>query len=177
MSKHSLIISCPIDTFSGYGCRSRDVVRALIKMDMFNIRILSQRWGNTPYGALNRNDVEDKKILDLILNNNGQLPFQPDVWIQITVPNEFQPVGKVNIGITAGIETTICDPSWIEGCNRIHLVLASSIHSKNVFLNSKFERRDNVSGATVGKIELTTPCEVLFEGVSLETYFPIEWVD
>jgi hypothetical protein len=175
MSKHSLIISCPVDTFSGYGARSRDVVRALIKTDLFNIRILPQRWGNTPFGALDRNDSEDKKILDLCLQlPNGQLPFQPDVWIQVTVPNEFQPVGKVNIGITAGIETTICDPSWIEGCNRMNLILASSNHSKNVFLNSKFEKRDNNTGTTMGKIELTTPCEVLFEGCDTTKYFKFD---
>jgi hypothetical protein len=174
MSKHSLIISCPIDTFSGYGARSRDIVRALIKMDLFNVRILPQRWGNTPYGALDRNDPEDKKILEMILPASNTLPFQPDVWIQLTVPNEFQAVGKVNIGITAGIETTLCDPSWIEGCNRMNLVLASSNHSKNVFLNSKFENRNTATGAVLGKIELTTPCEVLFEGVDTEKYYKID---
>ena len=46
---------------------------------------------------------------------------QPDIWCQITVPNEFQKVGKYNIGLTAGIETTACAPQWIEGCNRMDL--------------------------------------------------------
>ena len=32
---------------------------------------------------------------------------QPDVWMQITIPSEFQPIGKYNIGVTAGIETTL----------------------------------------------------------------------
>jgi hypothetical protein len=170
MSKHSVIISCPIDTFSGYGARSRDLVRALIKMDRFNIRILPQRWGNTPFGFLKKDNPEDKKILDLVLPTGNQIPFQPDIWIQVTVPNEFQPVGKYNIGITAGIETTICDPSWVEGCNRMNLVLASSNHSKNTFINSKFEKR-NPQGQAIGAVELKTPVEVLFEGVDLTTYF------
>ena len=114
--KQTLFISCPIDTLSGYGARSRDIVKALIKHDKYDIKVISQRWGSTPFGALDRNDPEDQKILNLIWNQ-PQLPFQPDIWIQITVPNEFQAVGKYNIGVTAGIETTLCDVSWIEGCN------------------------------------------------------------
>ena len=42
--------------------------------------------------------------------------------MQITVPNEFTPVGIYNIGVTAGIESTICAPEWIEGVNRMNLI-------------------------------------------------------
>jgi hypothetical protein len=62
--------------------------------------------------------------MDCLLWPNPQLPKQPDCWIQITVPNEFQPVGKFNIGMTAGIETTICAPQWIDGINRMDLTLS-----------------------------------------------------
>ena len=31
--KNTFVISCPIDTFSGYGARSRDFVKALIELD------------------------------------------------------------------------------------------------------------------------------------------------
>jgi glycosyltransferase involved in cell wall biosynthesis len=98
------------------------------------------------------------------------LSFKPDVWIQITVPNEFQPLGKFNIGVTAGIETTVCDASWIEGCNRMDLTLTSSEHSKKVFQASKFEQK-NQTGQTVGLVELNKPIEILFEGADLTKYF------
>lgn len=172
MSKPLLVISCPLETFSGYGSRSRDLCKALLKLEKFDVKILSQRWGSTPYGALDSNNVEDKKLLNRIIPGNG-IPRQPDVWIQITVPNEFQPIGKYNIGITAGIETTICDPSWIEGCNRMNLILASSNHTKQVFLNSQFEKRDN-NQQVVGHIRLEKPCEVLFEGVDINKYVKID---
>jgi hypothetical protein len=110
--KPLLFISCPIETMSGYGARSRDIIKALLKYDKYDIKVLSQRWGNTSYNALDLNNPEDKQLYDLIWRQ-PQLPQQPDVWVQITVPNEFQPIGKYNIGITAGIETTVCDPSWI----------------------------------------------------------------
>jgi hypothetical protein len=52
MSKPVFVISCPIDTYSGYGARSRDIVKAIIEMDKYDVKILSQRWGNTPFGFI-----------------------------------------------------------------------------------------------------------------------------
>jgi glycosyltransferase involved in cell wall biosynthesis len=165
MNKTTVLVSCPIDTYSGYGGRSRDFVKALLKLEKYDVKILSQRWGNTRFGYLA--DHQEFELSSKIIPN---ISFQPDVWIQITVPNEFQPVGKYNIGVTAGIETTICDPSWIEGLNRMNLTLVSSKHAKDTFERSKFEIQDK--GQTTGAIELKKPVEVLFEGLDLEKYFP-----
>jgi hypothetical protein len=171
MNKPLCVVSSPVDTFSGYGARSRDFIKSLIKAkgDEWDIKLLSQRWGSTPFGFLN-NEIEDEA--DLKSRIIPQMTVQPDVWFQITVPNEFQAVGKYNnIGVTAGIETTICDPSWIEGCNRMNLVLGSSEHTKQVFENSKFEQKNKMTNKPEGLVELTTPVEVLFEGVDLNKYF------
>ena len=118
--KPLFVISCPIDTFSGYGARSRDIVKSLLKTGKYDIKILSQRWGATPFGFLKEDNPEHKQILDCIVKTPG-LPKQPDIWMQITVPNEFQSVGKFNIGVTAGIELDLCAPQWIEGLNRMNL--------------------------------------------------------
>lgn len=172
--KQLCVISCPIDTYSGYGARSRDFVKALyeLKKEEYDIKIISQRWGVTPWGYLKENAEEYSWLLPLVLQQ-PQLPRQPDIWIQITVPNEFQPIGKYNIGMTAGIETTICDPSWIEGVNRMNITLVSSKHAKTVFESSKFEKRDQ-QGNTLSHIGLEKPVEVLFEGIDLNKYFHIE---
>jgi len=169
--KHLCVISCPIDTYSGYGSRSRDFVKALIeaKGEEWDIKILPQRWGET-----NWNFIEDNKdkwgFLSQHIWNIPNLPKQPEVWIQITVPNEFQPVGKFNIGVTAGIETTIAAAEWIEGMNRMDLNLVSSNHAKDVFMNSKFEKRNPQTQAHEGNIFITKPIEVLFEGADINTY-------
>ena len=174
--KPLFFISCPIDTYSGYGARSRDIVKALLKSDKYDIKILPQRWGSTPFGFLQADNPEHKQILDCCWDQ-PQLPRQPDVWMQITVPNEFQPIGKFNIGVTAGIETTVCDPSWLEGLNRMNLNLVSSEHAKNVFLNSVFEQRDRNQGdRVVGTIKLEKPVEVLFEGADVNIYQKIDAV-
>jgi glycosyltransferase involved in cell wall biosynthesis len=174
--KPLFFISCAIDTYSGYGARSRDIVKALLKSDKYDIKILPQRWGSTPFGFLQADNPEHKQILDCCWNQ-PQLPKQPDVWMQITVPNEFQPVGKFNIGMTAGIETTICDPSWIEGINRMNLTLVSSEHAKKVFEQSAFEQRDQNTQQVVRTIKLEKPVEVLFEGVDTNIYQKIDAVN
>lgn len=168
------VISCPIDTYSGYGARSRDFFKALYELRKkdWEFKLLSQRWGVTPWGYINNNEEEWGWISPMI-SKDGQLGKQPDVWIQITIPNEFQPIGKYNIGITAGIETTICHATWIEGLNRMNLNLVSSKHTKTIFESCQFEKRDS-NGNTLGKIVLEKPVEVLFEGVDLEKYFYIE---
>ena len=167
--KQLVIVSCPIDTYSGYGARSRDIVTALIKSDKYEVKILPQRWGATPFGFLQPSNPDHKAIIECIWNQ-PQLPRQPDVWIQITVPNEFQAIGKFNIGITAGIETTLCAPQWIDGINRMNLTLVSSEHAKKVFENSSFEEKNNQTGQVIRKVAVEKPVEVLFEGVNTDIY-------
>jgi len=164
MSKINVTVSCPIDTYSGYGARSRDLVKALLKTGKYDVKVLAQRWGNTRFGYLQ--DHVESELISIIV---PQVTSQPDVWIQVTVPNEFQKVGKYNIGVTAGIETTICDPSWIEGLNRMDLNLVSSNHAKQTFETSKFNIEKD--GQIQGQVELQKPVEVLFEGADLDKYF------
>lgn len=162
-------ISSPFDTYSGYGARARDVIKAIIETDKYNVKLLSQRWGNLPFGFCEDNP-EWEFLLDHVLPNN-KLIQQPDIWAQISVPNEFQAIGKYNIGFTAGMETTLVDGSWVEGMNRMDINFVSSEHSKFSFTNSVFEKRDN-QGNTLGKVQVEKPIEVLFEGADLKTYFP-----
>ena len=161
--KNTFIVSCPIDTYSGYGARARDFVKSLIELDKYDVKILSQRWGNTTRGFIENNKEEWGFLEKLIIPG---LQEKPDYWCQITVPNEFQSVGKYNVGLTAGIETTNCDIEWIRGCNRMDLILTSSEHSKNTFQNSQFqnsEKKDDI-------VKLEKPIEVLFEGGNLDIY-------
>jgi hypothetical protein len=173
--KPLFVISCPIDTFSGYGARSRDIVKALLKTDKYDIKIIPQRWGITPFGFLKEDNLEHKQIMDCILKQPG-LNKQPDVWMQITVPNEFQPVGKFNIGVTAGIETDLCAPQWIEGLNRMNLNLVSSNHAKQIFERSTFEKRNQQTQQVEAIVKLEKPIEVLFEGADVEVYKKLDKV-
>ena len=160
------IVSCPIDTFSGYGARSRDFVNALIKVKdkEWDIKILPQMWGECPWNYLSKDNPLRSRFIP-------QLPKKPDIWVQITVPNEFQPVGTFNIGVTAGIETDVFPQSFIEGMNRMNLNLISSEHSRRVAAGTIFDKINNQTKQKEGELKLNVPCEVLFEGLNLDKYF------
>ena len=166
--KPLFVISSPFDTYSGYGARARDIIKSIIESDKYTVKLLSQRWGITPFEFC-KNNPEWEYLYDYTVD--WPMSTQPDVWMQITVPNEFQPVGKYNIGMTAGMETTLVDGSWVEGVNRMNITFVSSEHSKQSFLNSAFEKKDN-RGNTIGSIKVEKPIKVLFEGANLDTYFP-----
>tara|TARA_S200002703_G_scaffold117983_2_gene103616 strand:+ start:7658 stop:8980 length:1323 start_codon:yes stop_codon:yes gene_type:complete len=172
MSKPVFVISCPIDTYSGYGARSRDIVKAVVELEKYDVKVLPQRWGNTPFGFIK--DNPEWKFLEPLLLNSPQLPAQPEIWAQITVPNEFQKVGKYNIGITAGIETTVAPAEWVEGCNRMDLVLGSSKHTIDVLKSSKFEKRDKQTNQPMGHIAWEGESEVMFEGANTDVYKPVK---
>ena len=174
--KNTFIISCPIDTYSGYGARSRDLVKALIQLDKYNVKIMPQRWGNTSWGFIEDNE-EWHFLKEFVMPVGQQLSSKPDIWAQLTVPNEFQAIGEYNIGITAGIETTVCAPTWVDGVNRMDMTLVSSEHAKNVFINSTFEEKDKNTQQTKRVIKLNKPVEVLLEGANLDTYFPLKSPD
>ena len=89
MSKPTFVISCPFDTYSGYGGRSRDIVKAIIELDKYEVKLLSQKWGDTSWGFCE--DHESWKFLHDYSVPNVPQGVQPDIWMQITIPNEFQP--------------------------------------------------------------------------------------
>jgi hypothetical protein len=167
MSKNTFYISAPFDTYSGYGARSRDLIKAIIELDKYDVKLISQRWGNTPWGFIKNNP--EWAFLTKHLHNAPQLTEQPDIWMQVTVPNEFQPVGKFNIGCTAGMETTLVDGTWVEGINRMNVTFTSSNHSKTTFLNSVFEKK-HTNGQSLGQVKVEKPIEVLFEGANTDIY-------
>jgi len=171
MSKNTFYISAPFDTYSGYGARSRDLIKAIIELDRYDVKLMSQRWGNTPWGFCK--DHPEWEFLTKYLYKHPQMTEQPDIWMQITVPNEFQPVGKFNIGCTAGMETTLVDGTWVEGINRMNVTLVSSEHSKKAFLNSTYEKK-HVNGQSLGHVKVEKPIEVLFEGVDTNIYKVID---
>lgn len=161
----NLTIMCPISTASGYGERSRDLVRSLISMNLYSITIISTRWGSCAMNALSTDT--DMDIISRI--STKPITSQPDIFMQVTIPSEFQPIGKYNIGVTAGIEATLADPTWIEGCNKMNLVIVPSVHAKTTFENSVYEKRDQ-QGNVVGILRLERPIEVLFEGVRTDVF-------
>ena len=173
--KKLMLICAPVSSRSGYGDHARDLVHSFIKHNKYDIKILDVRWGECPRNALDNNNQNDIEIINRILPQ-PQMDRQPDVYVDIRIPNEFQQWGKVNIGITAGIETNVVSEKWLEGCNKMDLVIVPSEHSKDGFIKTIYEKIQNLPNnqqQKVGELKLEKPMEVLFEGVD-DSYKPLE---
>ncbi len=175
------LVTAPVATRSGYGAHSRDIVRALVKLDKYDVKIWNVRWGNCSMNALNKDDPNDKLILDRMLQQ-PKLDVQPELHIHIVIPNEFQTFGKYNIGITAGLEKTACPPEWVQGMNKMDMNIVPSTFVKDVMNNVTFNINDKQTNQPSGQLKVEKPIEVLFEGVDTNIFkktneFSKEFVD
>ena len=167
MSKPFLLFRGPVKTMSGYGAHSRDLLQALYELDLYDIKIDSCAWGVTPMTALNNDNTFHNWINNNIVTN---IMGTPDIYVQVTVPNEFKPIGRYNIGVTAGIETTIAPKDWIDGCNRMDSIIVTSNFSKEVLLSTVYNETENNTGKLIKQHRITKNIEVLFEGVDTSIY-------
>ena len=169
MNKPLLLVTAPVGTRSGYGNHSRDICRALIESDKYDVKINPVRWGATPMNALEDNNPHHLEIYKRLLPE-PRMDRQPDLHLHIVIPNEFQPLGKKNIGITAGIEHTLPPTDWVEGVNRMDMTIFTSEFSKESFENASFDKIDKQTKQKVGTLTMEKPTEVLFEGADPEIY-------
>ncbi len=162
MNKPLLVFQAPIATRSGYGDHSRDILKSLFELDKYDVKIVPTRWGNTPQDQINPQTEFGQKILQNIVT---QLDKQPDVFIQVSVANEFKRVAKYNIGITAGVETTVAPQEFIQGGNQMDLIITPSEFTKETLIKTVFTQMDKNTNQKIGELKLERPVEVLFEGV------------
>jgi len=167
MSKPLLIYQAPVATRSGYGDHSRDILKSIFEYDKFDVITIPTRWGNTPQNQINPTTDFGKQLLSTV---GKQITKQAEVHIQMTVPNEFQKKGKFSIGITAGIESTLAPKDWIDGCNRMDLIIVPTTFSKEVLQGTSYDEKDKRTGQVLRTFKITTPIEVLHEGVELSTF-------
>jgi len=167
MSKPLLLFQAPIATRSGYGDHSRDILKSLFDLDKYDVKIVPTRWGNTPQDQIDPQTEFGQKILSNIVT---QINKQPDIFIQVSVANEFKKVGKYNIGITAGVETTLAPQEFIQGSNLMDLVITPSEFTKDTLIKTIYTQVDKNTQQPVGELKVTTPIEVLFEGVNLDVF-------
>jgi hypothetical protein len=167
MNKPLLIYQAPVATRSGYGDHARDILKSIFEYDKFDVHTIPTRWGTTPQNQINPTTDFGKKLLE---SCTRQIDKQPEVHIQMTVPNEFQKRAKFSIGITAGIESTLAPKDWIDGCNRMDLIIVPTEFSKTTLQGTVYDEKDKRTNKLIKQHKITTPIEVLHEGVELETF-------
>lgn len=159
----------PVSSRSGYGDAARPFCYNLINLynNEYDFEIIDINWGVCPRDAL-KDDYEINNFLKKYIVKN--LSRQPNIHFHISVPNEYQPLGmQFNIGYTAGIETTLCHVSWLEGLNRMNYNLVMSDHIKKVFEGTKFSE-NTPDGRIVRQLGCTKPIEILHVGTDIEIF-------
>ena len=167
MSKPTLLFRGAVKTRSGYGAHSRDLLEALYQMNIFDIKIDSCPWGTTPLTALDPNNTFHKWIEGNIVNSYDGLP---DFYVQVTIPSEFRRYGKFNIGVTAGIETTVAPKDWVDGCNVMDLIITTSTFSRDVLVSTVYDEINKDTGILIKQHKIEKRIEVLFEGADTSIY-------
>ena len=165
----------PFNTRSGYGDHARSIFYSIMDRDDIDITCVDTKWGETPRNHLNLKVPRHKKLLD-VLTVDTNLDFQPDVYIDIRIPNEFAQVGKYNLGITAGVETDIVSPEFIEGANKMNLNIVPSEFTQKTFLNTVYDKSEGAGDEKkkVGEHRLQKPVLVLSEGIDVDVYKPFD---
>jgi len=167
MSKPILVFQGPIFTRSGYGDHCRDLMKSLRKMDKYDIKIIPLRWGNTPQNQVDGESEFGRWMLERVITGIEQ---KPDVFMQVSVANEFEPKGHYNIGVTAGVETTICPKDFIDGSNKMDLIIVPSNFTKQNVGATVYQQKNTQTDEILGEIKVQKTIEVLFEGVDVEIF-------
>ena len=160
--KKKVLLKGPVLTRSGYGEQARFALRSLrSREDLFDIYIQPLQWGKTSWTS----EMDEERIwIDQTIEKTigyVQQGGQFDISLQVTIPNEFQRLAPINIGYTAGIETTKIAHQWIPKANEMDKIIVVSSHSKQVFESTEYQAQNTQTG----------------EQVTLRTETPVEYVN
>ena len=131
----TVVIRAPLLSISGYGVHSRQIFRWLLKQPVKTI-VQIVPWGNTSW--MINPDMEDGLAGEIMKRSESPETTQsPDISIQVQLPNEWDPnLAKVNIGVSAWVETDRCNPEWIAAANKMTELVVPSNFTKQVILNT-----------------------------------------
>ena len=140
----------PLLTQSGYGHHARTVFRALkTRSDLFDIYVQPIPWGATSWIWENS---EERGELDFLLTKTIQYISSGgkfDVSVQVTIPNEFELLAPVNIGVTAGIETDKVSGEWLQKCNQMTKIITISEHAMRGFTETIYDAINEQTGQQI----------------------------
>lgn len=170
MQKIRTLLKAPLLTQSGYGVHSRQIFDALMSDPVFDVYVESLNWGQTSF--ITENTPQRQQITECInkcmgLKQQGQEEY--DLFIHVTIPNEFEKKAKFNIGVTAGIETDRVSHVWVQKCNEMDLIIVPSLHAKHVFDTTVIEWQNPQNGTT-GNFKVSKPIVVCAEGVDTQIF-------
>jgi glycosyltransferase involved in cell wall biosynthesis len=159
--KQKILVKGPVLSQSGYGEQARFALRALrSREDIFDIYIHPVSWGKTNWISV---DNEERYWIDEQIRKTQLFTAQGgrfDIFLHVTIPNEFENLAPINIGYTAGIETDKVAPEWIAKVNSMNKIIVVSNHAKDVFESTVYEGKNPQTGQSFS-LSCNTPIEVV----------------
>ena len=77
--------------------------------------------------------------------------------LQVTIPNEWEKIAPINIGYTAGVETNLVAPGWIEKSFLMDRIITTSKHAADSYKNTSYTAKNNETGEIVNNFRTNTP--------------------
>jgi|TARA_Y100000310_G_scaffold319432_1_gene374693 glycosyltransferase involved in cell wall biosynthesis len=159
--RKKILLKAPILTRSGYGEHGRFALRALrSREELFDIYIQPLQWGATSW--MNERSEERDWIDNIIektiafIQQGGQF----DMSLQVTIPNEWIRLAPINIGVTAGIESTRVAPLWLQKGNEMDKIVVVSEHAKRTYADTVYSTANEQTGEQA-ELKLDTEIEVV----------------
>ena len=160
--RKKILVRGPALTQSGYGEQARFALRSLrTREDVFDIYLHPLNWGKTGWIF---EDTEERRWLDSIIKKAAEyekLGGQYDMSLQITIPNEWERIAPINVGYTAGIETTRISPEWVEKSMLMDRIIVVSNHAKYGFDKTSYQAKNEKTGEVVNDFKCQTPVEAV----------------
>ena len=173
--RKKIVVRAPALSRSGYGEHARYFLRALRKHeDKYDVYLLNTNWGKTSWI---HHDNEERRWLDMIMQKtifHQQKNGTYDISAQVTIPNEWEKMAPINIGITAGIETPRVAPQWIDKSFLMDKIIVVSEHSKQVYEDTAYHVKNDKTGEEITDFKCRTPIEVVGYPVREYDSAPVE---
>ena len=129
-----ILLRAPLLTNSGYGVHSRQVFKWLRSKPGIQLDVECLNWGATPW--LINTSYEDG-IIGEIMSRSKKLQPPYDITFQLQLPDEWDTnLGKINVGMSAVVETDKCNPAWLTECNKMDMIIVPSKFTKSVIKNT-----------------------------------------
>ena len=139
-----VLLRGPVYSKSGYGEHTRQILKYLLSKKI-DLKIQPLNWGFTPW-YIDETDCDG--LIGEAFNRTEMMPEKNfDITIQCQLPNEWDTsYGKYNVGVTAGVETDLCNPAWSSlHVSKMDKVIVPSDFTKSALLSN---------GRTTTKIEV-----------------------
>ena len=143
--KKKVVLRAPVLSQSGYGVHSRQLARWLMGRSDVELSVIPVQWGVTPW-YINPECLGG--FIGELMKRSKPDSGPWDLSFQLQLPDEWDPkLAARNVGVTAGVETDVCNPEWVKRALQMDGVIVPSQFIKSVFERTcaKMEKPD-ISG-------------------------------